>query len=138
MPIIFLINNRDAGMSKNQSCRLLEKPFWDAGHFQLFQSFKRSSSRMLWWRGCPTDGIHSPRERALAKAYPPANIGSLLRARCERPCYCRAAQQRQELATLQLNELHPLPPTIERQDSGLASIKSGLLRCGILTRLLTG
>ena len=46
MPIIFLINDRDAGMSKNQWCRLLEKPLWDAGHFQLFQSFvKRSRSR---------------------------------------------------------------------------------------------
>ena len=31
-----------------------------------------------------------------------------------------------ELATLQLTELHPLPQTIERQGRGLASIKSGL------------
>jgi hypothetical protein len=43
-----------------------------------------------------------------------------------------------ELATLQLTQLRPLPPTMERQDSRLASIKSGLLRCGILTRLWTG
>ena len=51
---------------------------------------------------------------------------TLLRSCCERPC-CRAAEQRDELATLELIELHPLPPTVERQDSGLASIKSGLV-----------
>jgi hypothetical protein len=30
-----------------------------------------------------------------------------------------------ELAALQLTKLHPLPQTMERQDSGLASTKSG-------------
>jgi hypothetical protein len=30
--------------------------------------------------------------------------------------------------------LHPLPPTVERQDSGLPSIKSGLPQCGISIR----
>ena len=33
---------------------------------------------------------------------------------------------RDELATLQLTELHPLPQTMERQGCGLASTKSGL------------
>ena len=62
---------------------------------------------------------------------------ALLRPRRERP-HSRAAEQRDEGASLQLTKLHPLPPSVERQDSGLASIKSGLPRCGILTRLLTG
>jgi hypothetical protein len=43
-----------------------------------------------------------------------------------------------ELAAPQFIELHLQPTTIGDQDSGLTSIKSGLLRCGILTRLLTG
>jgi hypothetical protein len=33
---------------------------------------------------------------------------------------------RDELATLWLTELHPLPQTMERQGCGLASTKSGL------------
>jgi hypothetical protein len=61
----------------------------------------------------------------------------LLRACRERPSHRRAAEKRNELATLQFRKSHPLPPTMEWQDSGLASIESGLLRCGILTRLLT-
>jgi hypothetical protein len=47
----------------------------------------------------------------------------LLRPRRQRPRRC-SAEKRDELAALQLTELHPLPPTMERQDSGLASIKS--------------
>jgi len=39
---------------------------------------------------------------------------------------------------LQLIELHPLLQTMERRDTGLASIKSGLLRCGIATRRMSG
>jgi hypothetical protein len=35
---------------------------------------------------------------------------ALLRARCRRP-RCHAAEQRNDLATLQLSKLHPLPPT---------------------------
>jgi hypothetical protein len=33
----------------------------------------------------------------------------LLRARRERPCSCRAAEQRDEIAAFQLTKLHPLP-----------------------------
>ena len=60
-----------------------------------------------------------------------------LRARGERPCH-RSTEKHDEIAPLYLTELHPLPPTMERQNSGLANIKSGLLRCGILTWLMTG
>ena len=52
---------------------------------------------------------------------------------------------RDELATLQLTELHPLPQAMERQECGLPSIKSGLaalrdfdpdnVRLGSITRM---
>jgi hypothetical protein len=50
----------------------------------------------------------------------------LLRSRRKRPRRRDAAEQRYKLATLQLTELHPPPLTMERQDSGLASIESAL------------
>jgi hypothetical protein len=56
----------------------------------------------------------------------PDTTGLLLCASHEWPTSRSAAEQRNELAALQLTELHPLPQTRERQDSGLASIKSGL------------
>src|SRR5262249_4015823 len=51
---------------------------------------------------------------------------ALLGLRNERP-RGRDADKRDELAALQLTELHRLPRTIKRQDSGWASIKSGLI-----------
>jgi hypothetical protein len=57
----------------------------------------------------------------------PDSTGLLLRSSRERPSSRSAAEQRNELATLQSTGLHPLPPTMERQDSGLASIESGLV-----------
>ena len=54
----------------------------------------------------------------------------LLCPRRERPRHRRAGK-RDELAPLQLTELHPLSPTMERQHSGLTSISQGSLQCGI-------
>src|SRR6516165_10226470 len=51
----------------------------------------------------------------------------LLRARRERPCRRRAPDKRDELASLQPIQMHPLPSQ-GRQDSGLASCKSGACR----------
>ena len=37
MPVIFPINNREASMSKNQSCRFLEGSLRDTGHYKFFR-----------------------------------------------------------------------------------------------------
>jgi len=36
--------------------------------------------------------------------------GWLLRARCGRPCRCPDPEERDEVATFQSSQLHPLPP----------------------------
>jgi hypothetical protein len=61
-----------------------------------------------------------------------------LRAGRQQPTRCRAAEERDELAALQLTELHPLPQTWSDRIADWQASSQGLLRCGILTRLLTG
>src|SRR5262249_20095591 len=62
----------------------------------------------------------------------------LLRARRERPCDRRPAEQRDELATFQLTEPHSLPSSRNESIADWQGQVSGLLPCGISTRPMSG